>query len=133
MNTSILLRHSGVWESEIKYERYKSDGIVVGEHVSFMNLVSTIAAKLNIDESRKKIVIQYIVEGNSSPMSIRTDMGVKLYVEVKKREIGFGMYPLYIDTIDKKVGDIESFDVSTGSIVCVEGVKQDILALNLVE
>ncbi|WMV34413.1 hypothetical protein MTR67_027798 [Solanum verrucosum] len=66
-------------------------------------------------------------------MSIRTDMGVKLYVEVKKCEFGFGMYPLYIDTIDKDVGDIESFDVSTSLIVCVEGAEQDILALNLVE
>ena len=53
MNISILLRHSRLWESEIKYERYKSDGILVGEHVSFMNLVSTIAAELNIDDSRK--------------------------------------------------------------------------------
>jgi len=66
-------------------------------------------------------------------MSIRTDMGVNLYVEVKKREIGFGMYPLCIDTIDKDVSDIESFDVSTGLIVCVEGHELDILALNLVE
>jgi len=57
MNISILLRYSRVWESEIKYERYKSDGIVVDEYVSFMNLVSTIAAELNIDESRKKIEI----------------------------------------------------------------------------
>ena len=81
----------------------------------------------------KNIEIRYIVEGNSSPMNIRIDMGVRLYVEVKKREIGFGMYPLCIDTIDKDVVDIENFDVSTGSIVCVEGAKQDTLALNLVE
>ncbi|KAG5594704.1 hypothetical protein H5410_035936 [Solanum commersonii] len=120
MNISILLRHSGVWESEINYERYKSDGILGGEDVSFMNLVSTIATELNIDESRKNIEIRYIVEGNSSPMNIRTDMGVRLYVEVKKHEIGFGMYPICIDTIDKDVVDIENFDVSTSSIVCVE-------------
>ncbi|KAH0709998.1 hypothetical protein KY284_011425 [Solanum tuberosum] len=98
-----------------------------------MNLVSTIAAELNIDESRKNIEIRYIVEGNSSPMNIRTDMGVRLYVEVKKREIEFGMYPLCIDTIDKDVVDIENFDVLTGSIVCVEGAEHDTLALNLVE
>ncbi|KAK4707224.1 hypothetical protein R3W88_033239 [Solanum pinnatisectum] len=55
MNISILLRHSGVWESEVRYERYRSDGIVIGENISFMNLVLAIAAMLNIDESRKKI------------------------------------------------------------------------------
>ncbi|KAK4709979.1 hypothetical protein R3W88_004492 [Solanum pinnatisectum] len=54
MNISILLRHSGVWESEIRYEKYGSDGIVVGENISFMNLVSAIAAELNIDELRNK-------------------------------------------------------------------------------
>ncbi|KAG5579701.1 hypothetical protein H5410_050328 [Solanum commersonii] len=62
MNISILLRHSGVWESEVRYERYMSDEIVVGENIFFMNLVSAIAAELNIDESRKKIEIRYIVE-----------------------------------------------------------------------
>ena len=36
------------------YERYKSDGIVVGENISFMNLISAIAAELGIDESKKK-------------------------------------------------------------------------------
>ncbi|KAG5605976.1 hypothetical protein H5410_027468 [Solanum commersonii] len=66
-------------------------------------------------------------------MSIRTDMGVKLYIEVKKRKIGFGIYPLCIDTTDKDVGDIESFDVSTGAIIYVEGAEQDTFALNLVE
>lgn len=98
-----------------------------------MNLISTIAAKFNIDKSRIFFKIRYIVEGNSSPMSIRIDMGVSLYIEVKKREIGFGTYSLCIDIIDKDVGDNESFDVSTGSIVCVEGVEHDTLALNLVE
>ena len=54
MNISILLRHSGIWESDVMYERYKSDGIVVGENISFMNLISTIAAELDIDDSKKK-------------------------------------------------------------------------------
>ncbi|KAG5575775.1 hypothetical protein H5410_055909 [Solanum commersonii] len=109
MNISILLRHSGVWESEVRYERYRSDGIVVGENISFMNMVSVIAAELNIDVHRKYIAIRYIVEGNSCPLIIRNDMGVKLYVEVKKCEDGFG------------------------EIVCVEGPEKDAYAINLVE
>jgi len=70
MNISILLRHSGIWESEVIYERYKSDGIVVGENISFMNLISAIATELHIHESKKNIV-----EGNSSPLCIPNDMG----------------------------------------------------------
>ena len=97
MNITILLRHSGIWESEVKYNQYKSDGIVVGENISYMNLISAIATELNIDELKKNIIIRYIIEGNSSPMIIRNDMGVKLFIEIKKQEVGFSMYPLCID------------------------------------
>ncbi|XP_049374388.1 uncharacterized protein LOC125839457 [Solanum verrucosum] len=65
MNISILLRHSGIWESDVRYEQYKIDGIVVGENISLVNLKSAIAAELNIDESKKNIEIRYVVEGNS--------------------------------------------------------------------
>ena len=54
MNIMILLRHSGIWESEVKYNQYKSDGIVVGENISYMNLISAIATELDIDELKKK-------------------------------------------------------------------------------
>ncbi|XP_015077183.1 uncharacterized protein LOC107021102 [Solanum pennellii] len=133
MNISILLRHSGIWESDVLYERYRSDGIVVGENISFMNLISTIAAELGIDDSKKNIDIRYVVERNSSPLCIRNDMGVKLYVEIKKHEAGFGTYPLCIDTSDKDVEEIINFDATTGAIMCVEGEKNDAKALNIVE
>ena len=50
MNIWILLRHSRSWENDVKYERYKSDGIVVGDNISFLNLILAIAAELGIDE-----------------------------------------------------------------------------------
>jgi len=133
MNISILLRHSGKWESDVRYEQYKIDGIVVGENISLVNLKSAIAAELNIDESKKNIEIRYVVEGNSCPLCIRNDMGVKLYIEVKKHEVEFGMYPLCIDISDRSDEDIHNFDATTGAIVCVEGGKMDTKALSIVE
>ncbi|KAG5575384.1 hypothetical protein H5410_055518 [Solanum commersonii] len=53
MNISILLRHSGIWASEVNYEGYKSDEIVVGQSVSFMNLKAVNIAELEIDECIK--------------------------------------------------------------------------------
>ena len=53
MNISILLRHSGIWESDVMHERYKSNGIVDDENISLMNLISAIKAELGIDESKK--------------------------------------------------------------------------------
>jgi len=133
MNISILLRHSGIWASEVNYEGYKSDGIVVGQSISFMNLKAAITAELEIDEVRKNIEIRYIVEGNSCPMKIKNDMGVRLYLEVKKSEPDFAMYPLCIDTTDKIGGDIHSFDGTCGEITCVEGTTRDTEALAVVE
>ena len=65
MNTSILMRHSGIWVNELHYESYKIDEIVVGDSISFSNLKVAIAAELDIDVSRKEIEIRYIVEGIS--------------------------------------------------------------------
>ena len=55
MNISILLRHSGVWESEVRYEQFKTNVIVVGENISFVNQISIIVAELNIDELINKL------------------------------------------------------------------------------
>ncbi|XP_049378272.1 uncharacterized protein LOC125843082 [Solanum stenotomum] len=77
--------------------------------------------------------IRYAVKGNSCPLCIRNDMGVKLYIEVKKHEIEFGMYPLCIDTSNRSDEDIHNFDATTGAIVCVEGGKRDTKALSIVE
>ncbi|XP_049365247.1 uncharacterized protein LOC125830067 [Solanum verrucosum] len=98
-----------------------------------MNLKAAIIAELEIDEVRKNIEIRYIVEGNSCPMKIKNDMGVRLYLEVKKSEPGFAMYPLYIDTTDKIGGEIHSFDGTCGEIICIEGTTRDTEALAVVE
>lgn len=71
---------------------------------------------MGIDEQRKKIEIRYVVEDNSSPTSIRNDMSVKLHVEIKKKESGYGMYPLCVHTIDLNVVDSLVFDASTGMV-----------------
>ena len=39
----------------MQYESYKSDEIVVGQSISFLNLKAAIAVELDIDVSRKNI------------------------------------------------------------------------------
>jgi len=60
-------------------------------------------------------------------------MGVKLYIEVKKHEVGFSLYPLCIDTTDKSDEEIQNFDPTTSAIVCFKGGKRDAKALSIVE
>nr|ABI34297.1 hypothetical protein SDM1_25t00019 [Solanum demissum] len=52
--------------------------------------------------------------------------------EVKKHEVGFSMYPLCIDTLDKSDEEIQNFDATTGAIVCVEGGKRNSKALSII-
>ncbi|KAG5622838.1 hypothetical protein H5410_008056 [Solanum commersonii] len=133
MNITILLQHSGIWVSDVNYEGYKVDGIVVGESFSFMNLKALILAELKIDGVRKDIEIRYIVDGNTCLLKTRNDMSVKLYLEVRRNEPGIGMYPLCIDTTGKMVGQIHNFDCLSGEIICVEGTERDTEALAQVE
>ena len=81
--------------SKVNYEGYKSDEIVVGQSISFLHLKATISDELEIEEDRKIIKIRYTVEGNSSLMKIKNDMGVRLYLKVKKNESIFSMYQRY--------------------------------------
>ncbi|XP_016572086.2 uncharacterized protein LOC107870170 isoform X1 [Capsicum annuum] len=117
MNISVLLRHSNVWVNEIEYVGYKSDRIVVSEHVTYEKLISTIAEELKIDETRKKIEARYIVEANACLLFIRNEMSVKLYVEIKKIDRGFGTYPLIITTLDKSASEM-LFDGKVGAVMC---------------
>lgn len=73
------------------------------------------------------------MESNISPITIRNDMGVKLYVEVKKKESGFGMYPLCIDTIDLTSGELQVIDTVNGSIDCVDIRQKEADIIGLVE
>jgi len=66
----------------VRYERYKSDEIVVDQNIYFVNLKSAIATELKMDELRKKLKFRYIIE-------------------VKKQDPRFSMYLLCIDTTNK--------------------------------
>ncbi|XP_070041169.1 uncharacterized protein [Nicotiana tomentosiformis] len=100
---TVLPRHSGKWNSESSYVDYLIEGILIKEYTSYNNLVASISKQLDIDLCLKSIKIEYKVDGNCTPMEIHNDMGYKVYVELKKVNREFRMYPLCITTIDKEV------------------------------
>lgn len=85
MNISILIHHSEIWEFNVLYSGYKSDGIVVGENISFVNLRYAIAVVLDINEQTKKLEIRYVVEGNASSICIH-NIGLNFKVKRSDRE-----------------------------------------------
>ncbi|KAM3326333.1 hypothetical protein P3S67_001459 [Capsicum chacoense] len=132
MNISILLQHSEIWESETSYKSYKSDTIIVSESITFLKLISTIVMELDIDEIRKKIEVKYVFEVNSSPIVIRNDNGVRVYVELKKQLAGLVNFSLCISTYDKANSEIE-FDKAPGFVMSIEGSEYDLVALIFVK
>ncbi|MCE3216841.1 hypothetical protein HAX54_008442, partial [Datura stramonium] len=85
------------WTLDNEYKDYAIDGIIIKDYVSYDELVGEIMKQLGIDDTDKKIEIRYTVEGNSTPMELRNDMGARLYVEQKKFNREFGLYPLCIN------------------------------------
>nr|XP_016443134.1 PREDICTED: uncharacterized protein LOC107768515 [Nicotiana tabacum] len=137
MASLTVLRHSGKWNDEGNCIDFSIEGILIKEYASFNDLVVSISNQLGIDLSSKTIKIQYKVEGNCTPMEIHNDMGYRVYVELKKENKEFGMYPLCITTIEKDL--ISGGSLNQGDIVQIdEGVQRydsdtdDTLALDFV-
>uniref|UniRef100_A0A1U7YEQ5 Uncharacterized protein LOC104244106 n=1 Tax=Nicotiana sylvestris TaxID=4096 RepID=A0A1U7YEQ5_NICSY len=134
---TVLLRHSGKWNDEGNYVDFSIEGILTKEYASFNDLVASISNQLGIDLSSKSIKIQYKVEGNCTPMKIHNDMGYRVYVELKKENREFGMYPLCITTIEKEL--LSGGSLNQGDIVQIDEAVQrydfdtdDTLALDFV-
>ncbi|OIT07327.1 hypothetical protein A4A49_63036, partial [Nicotiana attenuata] len=121
----VLLRHSGKWNDEGNYIDFATEGILIKEYASFNDLVASISNQLGIDLSSKTIKIQYKVEGNCTPMEIHNDMGYRVYVELKKENREFGMYPLCITTIEKELidGAVQRYDSDTDNTLAIEFVN----------
>ncbi|OIT18909.1 hypothetical protein A4A49_60443, partial [Nicotiana attenuata] len=120
-----LTRHSGKWNDEGNYIDFATEGILIKEYASFNDLVASISNQLGIDLSSKTIKIQYKVEGNCAPMEIHNDMGYRVYVELKKENREFGMYPLCITIIEKELidGAVQRYDSDTDNILAIEFVN----------
>ncbi|XP_009801347.2 uncharacterized protein [Nicotiana sylvestris] len=117
---TVLLRHSGKWNDEGNYIDFSIEGIPIKEYASFNDLIASISNQLGIDLSSKTIKIQYKVEENCTPMEIHNDMGYRVYVELKKENREFGMYPLCITTIEKDL-------ISGGEAIGVFELHKDLI------
>ncbi|KAM3381365.1 hypothetical protein P3S68_006938 [Capsicum galapagoense] len=125
---TVLLHHSGEWVSEIRYDNYRVDGIVIHEKISYRDLMDTISIQLKNDLSKKKIHAKYIVQYNSSTLEIHNDMTVKLFIEILKAEFIFEKYPLCITTSDFVI-DSDVVDADDLMIECYDFVEPSGLAV----
>lgn len=60
-------------------------------------------------------------------------MGIKLYVEVKKKESALGLCPLCIDIFYLDIDELQSFDALSGSNICAEVPEKEANVIGLVD
>ncbi|XP_060200140.1 uncharacterized protein LOC132628373 [Lycium barbarum] len=118
-SVTALIRHSGFWNDQNCYVNYKIDTVVFSDYCKYDELVATISTQLSLVSCRNKISIKYVVEGDTQPMEIHNDMGVRVYVELKREKSVLGMYPLCVSITDN---DVE--EIATGECVFRDDVLQ---------
>lgn len=69
---------------KIVYVDYILDGVVFREHSTYLELYTLIANQIGVDVTKKIIKIEYKVNPGDMSMVIHNNMGVRVYVMLKK-------------------------------------------------
>ena len=67
-----------------KYVDYKIEGVIFDANTKYEGLVTTIATQLGVDTIIYDLIFEFVVSAQSLPMKIHNDMGVHVYLDVKK-------------------------------------------------
>ncbi|KAM3308436.1 hypothetical protein P3S67_010180 [Capsicum chacoense] len=121
----IMIWHSEKWTEDKKYNDYETEGIVLND-ASHRDLVELIGSQLMIDLKVKTVKIKYNIEGVNKPKEIHNNMGVKVYVQLKKLNNVFAKYPLYVNFSDNEF----SKDVSAENLIGNELMSTNNCELN---
>lgn len=85
------------------YDDYTTEGIVFKEYASYRKLFDLIINCLGINLNSKFIKIEYKIEVSSMPVEIHNDMGVRVYVLIKKEINESEMYSFYVSVFNKDI------------------------------
>ncbi|KAH0688922.1 hypothetical protein KY289_016280 [Solanum tuberosum] len=97
---AILVMHSGRWDNDNCYVDYTIEGVIFKESSSYKELYNVIAMQLGVDTNVIKLKIEYKVKESKTPMLIHNDMGVRVYIMLKKVADDFNKYPIFISKMD---------------------------------
>ncbi|KAK4734635.1 hypothetical protein R3W88_008896 [Solanum pinnatisectum] len=126
---AVLVMHSGRWDSDNCYVDYTIEGVIFEESSSYKELYNAIAMQLEVDINVIKLKIEYNVEENNTPMLIHNDMGVRVYIMLKKAANDFNKYPICISKLDNNNNTTElceSSNQENGMVrsICIDGIAE---------
>ncbi|KAG5629416.1 hypothetical protein H5410_001133 [Solanum commersonii] len=82
---NILIMHSERWNEENCYIDYTIEAIMMKENATFRYLVEEVATQIGVDLRYNCMKLKYKIEGNNTPLKIHNEMGVRVYVSLKKK------------------------------------------------
>ncbi|KAK6775832.1 hypothetical protein RDI58_026833 [Solanum bulbocastanum] len=91
---SFLIMHSERWNEENCYIDYTIKAIMMKEYAIFRDLVDEVAKHIGVDLGYNCVKLNYKIEGSNASLEIHNDMGVRVYVSLKKDNKDLTKYPL---------------------------------------
>ncbi|XP_075088205.1 uncharacterized protein LOC142170246 [Nicotiana tabacum] len=114
----ILIQHGRRWDNNNRFVDYSVEGVVISTETKFIDFISTISKQLMVDTTINLLEIQYKCDEDSPPMMIHNDMGLRVYIELKKKNYAFNEYPLCLTVKEK---DMHAFNRNEeNSSVCLQ-------------
>ncbi|XP_019246520.1 PREDICTED: uncharacterized protein LOC109226180 [Nicotiana attenuata] len=125
----VYVLHSGEWE-ENKFINFVSDCVIIESIFSYNNLVAAISEQIRIDGELNTIEINFLPNVGLPPILIYNDTCVKVYIELKKKNLNFTEYPLFVTV--KEIYD-NRLDATSSSCRCIPIDSTEIIDIEYIE
>nr|XP_033511146.1 uncharacterized protein LOC108944523 [Nicotiana tomentosiformis] len=91
----VYVLHSGEWDDN-KFINFVSDCVIIESTFSYNNLVEAILKQIRVDSELNTLEINFLPKDGLPPILIYNDTSVRVYIEIKKKNLDFTEYPLYV-------------------------------------
>ena len=99
---------------------------MIKEYASYKDLVDEVAKQIVVDLRYNRLKLKYKIEGSIAPLEIHNDMGMRVYVSLKKEAWEFAKYPICVTVFvnDRDINyrnqyeeDIDMCSINGGSTI----------------
>ncbi|XP_050233390.2 uncharacterized protein LOC126681878 [Mercurialis annua] len=95
----VMIQHKGNWIEANQYADFEVIGVMIPQNSTYLDLLHIIAQEIQVNLEKQNIEIKYQVKIQYPALKISDDSSFRFYLEIKKKEIDFTMYPLCIVVI----------------------------------
>ncbi|KAK1393792.1 hypothetical protein POM88_012848 [Heracleum sosnowskyi] len=93
-NIPVIVQHSGYWDESLRYVNFQVFGILIPKDCNYTNLVLMICNERKLQPDSTSMQIEYQVKDGYPPFKVVDDQHINFYIELKKKEVDFTIYPI---------------------------------------